>query len=159
MSREKKIILSVLLSAAAVIGITTGFAFAQDENDGDTQPGAQHEALLNRVCEIYEDNTGVAINPEELENAFTQAQEEIMTEAMENRLNAMVEKGVITQEEADQLKEWLESRPDVSLPGGVPFGGRAGGHGFGGHFCPGPGGSGCPNGQGLPDDATETSFN
>jgi hypothetical protein len=150
---KKKPLIITLVAIAATVGITTGLVFAQDEGDA-TQPEAQHEALLDRVCEIYEDNTGVAIDPQALQDAFTQAQDEIMAEAMQNRLDALVEKGIITQEEADQLKEWWEAKPEISLPGHPLLGG-----GPGGRFGPGLGGFGFSRRQCTPEEATtETSF-
>ena len=67
------------------------------------------------MCAIYEDKTGVAINPQELENAFAQACSEMRAEALQNRLQSLVEQGKITQDEADQYTEWWQSRPDVPL--------------------------------------------
>ena len=153
MSKKKKIILSVLLTTAAIIGITTGIVFAQDENEDAAQPETRCEALLERVCEIYEGNTGVAIESEALKDAFAEAQGEMMAEAMNNRLDKLVEEGRITQEEADQIKEWREARPEVSLPGVGQFGGRE----FGGRFGPRLGGFGFPRGQCVSNDATETT--
>ena len=43
-------------------------------------------ALLDKVCEIYEQNTGIAIDPQELQNAFIQAQSEMRDEALDNYL-------------------------------------------------------------------------
>ena len=151
---KKKSLIITLIAIAVTIGITTGLVFAQGESEDAAQPGARHEALLERVCEIYEDNTGVAIEPEALKDAFAQAQDEIMAEAMESRLNKLVEEGVITQEEADQLKEWWEARPYTALPGRPML---RGGHG--GRFGPLPGGFGFPRGRCVPEEATtETSF-
>jgi len=151
---KKKPLMITLVAIAATVGITTGLVFAQDENEDVAQPGAQHEALLEKVCEIYEDNTGVAIEPEALKDAFAQAQDEMMAEAMESYLDKLVEEGVITQEEADKLKEWWEARPEISLPGRPMLRG-----GPGGRFGPGPGGFGFPRGQSIPDETTtETSF-
>jgi hypothetical protein len=151
---KKKHLIITLVAIATTVGITTGLVFAQDENEEATQPGAGHEALLERVCEIYEDNTGVAIEPEALKDAFAQAQDEMMAEAMESYLDKLVEEGVITQEEADQLKEWWEARPDTALPGRPLLRG-----GPGGRFGPGSGGFGFPREQCIPEEATtETSF-
>jgi hypothetical protein len=150
---KKKPLIITLIAIAATIGITTGLVFAQDEGDA-TQPGAQHEAILERVCQIYEDNTGVAIDAQELQDAFAQAQDEMMAEAMQNHLDKLVEEGVITQDQADQLKEWWEAKPEISLPGRPMLRG-----GPGGRFGPGPGGFGFPRGQCIPDETTtETSF-
>ena len=153
MSKKKRLIIA-LVAIAAAVGITTGIVFAQDENGDAAQPEARHEALLERVCEIYEANTGVAIEPEALKEAFSEAHGEMAAEAMESHLDKLVEEGIITQEEADQFKEWWEARPDTSLPGRPMFRG-----GPGGRSGPGPGGFGFQRGQCVPDDATtETSF-
>jgi len=150
---KKKPLVISLIAIAAAVGITTGVVFAQDE--AETQPEAQHEALLERVCGIYEDNTGVAIEPEALKDAFVAAQGEMMAEAMESYLDKLVEEGRITQEEADQLKEWWEARPDTPLSRGPMF--RGGPGGPGGPCGPRLGGFGSPRGQGLPSGVTETS--
>jgi hypothetical protein len=153
---KKKSLVISLIAVAVAVGVTTGVVFAQDEEEN--QPEAQHEALLEKVCDIYEENTGVAIDPEALKDAFIAAQDEMMVEAMENHLDKLVEEGIITQEEADQLKEWWEARPDTPLSRGpmCPMF-RGGPGGPGGRFGPRPGGFGLPGGQGLPDGATETS--
>ena len=60
-------------------------------------------------------------------------------EAMANRLEELVEEGVMTQEEADQYKEWCDARPDVPLQNKFGsmrfqsgFRGHGGMHGHGG---------------------------
>jgi hypothetical protein len=150
---KKKRLVIALIAIAAAVGITTGVVFAQDEPDEDvTEP----ETLLERACEIYEDNTGVAVDPEAFKDALIEANQDMMAEAMESRLDKLVEEGLITQEEADQFKEWWEAKPDMSLPAG---GGPMSRGGLGGRFGSGPGGFGSPQ-QGqfvVPDDATETS--
>ena len=120
MKRNKKFII-IAVTVATVLALTlSGVGFAEEENGSGSQPGARHEALLDRVCEIYEENTGVALDSEELQNAFVQAQTEMRDKALEARLESLLEQGKITEEEADQLREWWESRPDVELP--RPFG-------------------------------------
>jgi hypothetical protein len=37
-------------------------------------------------------------------------------EALKSWLQDLVDKGKITQEEADQYLEWWQSRPDIELP-------------------------------------------
>jgi hypothetical protein len=85
----------------------------------------RQEALLDRVCQIYQQNTGVAINPQQLKDAFTQAQREMRDEALQSRLEKLVNEGKITQAEADQYLQWWQSRPNIELPG-------LGGYGRGG---------------------------
>jgi hypothetical protein len=127
--RSKKFIIVTVLAAVVLVGSIGGVVLAQTGNGDEdgSQLEARHAALLDRVCEIYEQNTDVAINADELQNAFAQAQSEMMEEALENRLQNLVEQGKITQEEADQYKAWQQARPDMPLPG--PFE-HFGGHGF-----------------------------
>ena len=53
-----------------LVGSITGVVLAQTGNGDDSQAKAGPEALLGRVCEVYEENTGVAIDSQELEKAF-----------------------------------------------------------------------------------------
>ena len=95
------------MAAVLALGLS-GAAFADADSDRDSH----HEALLDRVCEIYEGNTGVALDSDELRDAFAQAGEETMAEIHENRLQRLVDEGKITQEQADELAEWWHSKPD-----------------------------------------------
>jgi len=130
MWRSKKFIIITVTAAAVVAGCLAGVVFANPENGDDSQPEARCEALLDRVCEIYEENTGVTIAPQQLRDAFAQAQSEMRDEALESRLQHLVDQGQITQDEADQYLEWWQSRPDVPfrlgscIPGRHFFGGR-----------------------------------
>jgi LPS O-antigen subunit length determinant protein (WzzB/FepE family) len=124
MWRSKKFIIITAIVVVALAGSIGGIALAQGNGDEDVnQPGAQQAALLERVCAIYEDNTGTAINAEDLQNAFAQAQSEMREEALQNYLQSLVDNGKITQEQADQWKSWWQSRPED-----LPFA-----HGFPGH--------------------------
>jgi len=136
MRRSKKFIILAVLGTVVLVGSITGVVLAQ--NGDDSQPEARHEALLERVCEIYKENTGVAIDPQELEDAFAQAQSEMRTEALKSCLQKLVDEGKITQEQADQYLEWWQSRPDVPAGfgfGGPGFPGRGGPRGWG-RLCP-----------------------
>jgi len=143
----------VVLSVLLIGGITGGMIAAADNGLGGTvaqnQTAARYQALLDRACAIYQENTGVAIDPGQLKAALQQAQSEMRDQALENRLQDLVDKGKITQQEADQYSEWWQSRPDVQLPlrglGGLgPRGGMMWGRGFGlwGGSCPGLNASG-----------------
>ena len=130
MWRSKKFILITLL-AVVVLGVTMGgVALAQTGNEDGSQPGDRYGALLDRVCEIYEENTGAAIDSQQLKDSFTQAQSEMRDEALDNRLQRRVEQGDITQGEADQYKGWWQSRPED--PSGFGFKGHGGFRGMGG---------------------------
>ena len=74
---------------------------------GDNMSGG----LLARVAGI------LGIPQEELDNAFQQAQQEVREEAFIRTLDRAVEKGRITEEEADEIKAWYEQKPEVLSSG------------------------------------------
>jgi len=127
--RSKKFIVIVLLAVLVVAGSIGGVALAQSDNENDSQPEAVFGVLWDKVGAIYEQKTGVAIDQEALEDSFAQAQNEMRDEALQNRLQSLVKEGKMTQEQADQYKEWLESKPEGPImPGFGNFGGgRCGG--------------------------------
>jgi len=134
----KKFIIAMAIAAVLAIVSVGGVVLAQDNGDEDgTQPEAQHAALLEKVCAIYEDNTGDDINPEALKEAIAQARSEMHSAAMEARLAKMVENGVLDETQAQELQEWWESRPE-DLPFGPGLGGRGMRHGLGGPCGFGP---------------------
>jgi ABC-type glycerol-3-phosphate transport system substrate-binding protein len=129
MKKYKKIVITTLVTVivlAATLGIV---AFAQADDEG-TQTA--RENMYERVAQVYEANTGNAINAAALEAAFNQARQEIATEAKDRMQQKLIEEGKITQQQLDDLKAWLEARPDMtsdefkqwleSKPEGVPFG-------------------------------------
>ena len=134
MWRSKKAVLMMLLAVALLAGSVAGIAAAQDENATEDKYIDKQGELLDRVCVIYEANTGVAIDAEQLQEAFIQAQDEIAAAAMENRLQALVDEGIITQEQADEYLDWWQARPDTVLPGPNGRGFGHGGCGGGMHF-------------------------
>lgn len=140
---------SVLLVAGIVGGALVAGSDSSSTTDDQNQIADRYQALLDRVCAIYQDNTGVAIDSEQLKDAFEQAQGELQEEALESRLQHLVDDDKMTQEEADSYLEWWQSRPDIGLPlpglgGPGSGGGIMAGKGFGprGGLCPGPDASG-----------------
>ena len=124
--KSKKFItvISVLL-AVILLGVSAGVVFAQDDvNPRDDNP------ILTRVAEI------LGIDQQDLENAFKQAMEEQREQRMDQYFQKLIEDGQLTQEQADQYRNWLESKPDIPMPRqgkfSPPFG--AAQHGFQGHF-------------------------
>ena len=131
MWKRKWFILGVLLPILLIGGVAGGVVVAGSDSSSSTedqsQIAARYQALLDRVCAIYEEKTGVAIDSEQLKDALDQAQSELQEEALENWLQDLVDNGKITQEEVDQYLEWWQSRPGIELP--LP---GLGGHGHGG---------------------------
>jgi len=140
MWRRKKFIIGAVLVAVLLFGSLGGVVLAAN-NVEDSKAETKYEALLDRVCEIYEENTGITIDADELQKAYTEAQSELQAAAMEDRLAEMVENGVIDEAQAQELQEWWESKPEdmpfgSGLRGHGGFHGMSGMRGFGGSCVP-----------------------
>ena len=120
MRKRKWFIPAVLLPLLLIGGIAGGMVALADDSSINTadqvQAAGRHQLLLDRACAIYEEETGVAIDSEQLRAALGRARSEMQDEALENRLQNLVSEGKITQEEADQYLEWWQSRPGIVLP-------------------------------------------
>ena len=124
MWRSKKFIIIAVLAAVLLAGSVGGVAFAQTGNESNDSG----KTLLARVATI------MGVDQKKLEDAFAQAQREMRDEALNSRLQDLVSQGKMTQDQADQYKKWLQSEPQVSLPG--PRGHFGWGGKFGGGPCP-----------------------
>lgn len=112
MWRSKKFIIIAVLTVLVLGGTLGGVAIAQaDDEENNTTQTANVSSFLDKVAEIYQKNTGVAINADELQKAMTEAGQALKDEALDNYLQKLVTDGKITQEQADQFKTWLDSRP------------------------------------------------
>jgi len=110
------VVVSVLLIGGIVGGVVVAGSDSSSNTDDQSKITDRFQAFLDRVCAIYEEKTGVAIDSEQLKDALAQARSEIREEALESWLQNLVEEDKITQEEADQYLEWWQSRPDIELP-------------------------------------------
>ena len=113
MSRRAKIVAAILavvvLSATGIIaGVMKpiGIAAAQEEPALEEDTNCPRQGLLSRVAEILD------IPEEDLANAFKQAQEEMRGEFFNRALDKAVERGRITSEEADEIREWWGQKPE-----------------------------------------------
>ena len=94
------------LAAVAALG---GVAAASSSGGGETG---------SRVAEILE------LDEETVADAFEQATQQRVDEALQARLDKLVEEERITQEQADEFKAWYDERPE-GVPGfGIGFGKR-----------------------------------
>jgi polyhydroxyalkanoate synthesis regulator phasin len=104
--KTARFLLSGLLAVTMMAG-TVGVAIADDGQTDQTKP----DGLLARVAQILN------IDAQKLKDAFTQALTERRTERQNNGLENLVNNGTMTQEQADQLKAWMDSRPDIPRVG------------------------------------------
>ena len=102
MKRGKRLI-SIAVMVIIVLGATIGGVALAQADDGDS---SLRQTMIARVAEI------LGIDQQELQNAFDQARNEVMGEERGNFRHRWLEEGEITDELRDQIKEWLESRPD-----------------------------------------------
>ena len=121
---RKRLILVAVLAALVLAGVAAGIAFAQTGSSDDNSG----KSLLARVATI------LGIDQQKVEDAFNQAQRDMQSEALDTYLKGLVDKGTITQQQADQYKTWRQARPNMPAefgfrdPGG--FGGRGGFRGW-----------------------------
>jgi hypothetical protein len=109
MWKSKKFIIVVSLVSVLLIGITGVAVLADDDNEQTTRKGE----FVNRVCEIYERETGDVIeDPDALVASFKEAGEELQKEVRDAFIQKMIDEGKITEEQAEEYKEWLNAKPD-----------------------------------------------
>ncbi len=130
MRRSKKLIIAAVLVAVILAGSIGGAVLAND-NEDNNQPAASSSALWDRVAAIYEENTNNALDLQALKDAFAEAQGEMRAQAVQDRLNSLVEQGKITPEEAKELQDWWNLKPK-DVPFEFGFGGSRGFRGMGG---------------------------
>ena len=128
MWKNKKVILVALLAGVALLGSTVGVVLAENGGGGTSQPqsGNTVDTLLDRVAQIYQEKTGVAIDPQQLKDAFAQAQSEMQDKALGDWLQKLVDEGKITKDQADAYLKWWQERPNTPLPGLFGHGFRGG---------------------------------
>ena len=105
--RKKHWLIGLFALMALVIGVGSGTALAQESgNDGKSQV----RGVISRVANI------LGLDEQQVQDAFDQARRELRDEqfakVIGHRLDALVESGRITQEQADELREWYTARPD-----------------------------------------------
>ncbi|MFH1560340.1 MAG: hypothetical protein ABID84_02880 [Chloroflexota bacterium] len=133
-----------LLVGVLALGVVGGTALAQEEGTASDSPLGK---FASRVAAI------LGLDEAQVQDAFNQAAGEIQDEALQRKLDCMVEQGRLTQEQADDYtEEGYMSQPEGSFPGlqfremrgdrlhrGGMMGGRGGhGMGFWGQMPPAP---------------------
>jgi hypothetical protein len=113
MWRSKKFIIIAVLVVLVVGGTLGGVAVAQanDSQDNNTTQTANVTSFLDKVAEMYQKNTGVAINAADLQQAIQDATQAMKDEALDNYLQKLIDEGKIDQGQADAYKAWLANRP------------------------------------------------
>jgi hypothetical protein len=103
---------------------TTSVVTASDVTDNET---SQFDTFVSKVADK------LGLDTDTVATAMKEARQEMMDEALAERLQEAVVDGRITQEEANQILEWMKNRPAAldDLEGfgpGFEGGGRMMGH-------------------------------
>jgi len=104
----KFVIIPVLVAVVLITGTVT-VALADDGQA--PQKGQWAQKFLARVAQILN------IDQQRLTDAVKQARTELRSEALTGRIDKWVADGKLTQEQASQLKAWMNSRPAVPMVG------------------------------------------
>ena len=108
--RKRWLIVPIMIGLLVTGVLTTSAVLAQSDGTDVTSPWSR---FVSRVAEI------LGVDEAQVQDAVEQAAREMQDEALQAKLDRMVESGRLTQEEADARKEWYQSRPDGLHPG--PF--------------------------------------
>ena len=105
--RMKHWLIGLVAVLALAVGVGGGTALAQEEGEeGETTI----RGVIARVATI------LGLEEQQVQDAFDQARQEMRDEVLEQqiseRLETLVESGRLTQEQADELREWYAARPD-----------------------------------------------
>ncbi len=126
--RKRYWLTGTIVAAVMVMGIMGGVAMAQETSDEDGD--SERQSFAARVADI------LGLDETTVQDAIDQAKAEMQEEALQAKLDRLVENGHMTQEQADEYKTWIESKPEGLSP--KMFGGfgkkhhRFGGRGWGG---------------------------
>lgn len=101
-----KVLTYVLAAVLAVSVLLSGSIAAVNADDGQKVDGLRPAGkVLERVAQILN------IDKQKLIDAFKQAAGEVRQQGLSDRLDQLVADGKLTQDEADQYKNWLSAKP------------------------------------------------
>lgn len=110
MSKRAKIItIALVLVLLLTIGLTS-FALAQNSTDqGNNTSEEPSQSYTDRVASI------LGIDEEQLIDACKQARQETADAWIDKCLQRAIDNGCINEQEANQVREWWQNRPQDSL--------------------------------------------
>ena len=111
MSKKMKVLVSALVLVLLLAVGGTAVVLADEAEEPVNVLPVETNGVLSRVAEILN------IPEEDLAEAFRQAREEVREERCEEAFNEALERavaeGLLTEEEAGEIKEWWEQRPEA----------------------------------------------
>ena len=122
--RKLRIAIPIAIAVVAIATISISVVLAQENEKGDSNASR----LAAKVAVILGLDTAV------VHDAIKQARRELRDEAGRKKLNALVEKGRLTQAQADEYLNWIQSKPEGIPAIGKQSFGKMGHHkGWKGH--------------------------
>ena len=106
--RKQWIVIPVIIVVVGIAGISINVAMAQESETDDSNASR----LAIKVAGI------LGLDVTQVDGAINQARNELREEVAQKKLNALVEKGRLTQEQADEKLKWIQARSqDISGDG------------------------------------------
>jgi hypothetical protein len=108
-----------IIAIVAVVALSTGITAVvsaespEAEVGSDTGPG---QIFIGKLADI------LGLDEGEVADAIQQARQEMREEMQQQRLQKALEEGLITEEEAEQIQDWWDSRPEAMQQLGPPGG-------------------------------------
>ncbi len=119
---KKQWFMAGLAAGVLALAITGGTVLAQSNDTSGTSP---IKSFAGRVAEK------LGLQEAQVQDAMKQTRKEMQSEALKNRLDKAVSKGHMTQDQADQMYNWYEARPDIAGEHGMGMGRFGGPHSHG----------------------------
>ena len=143
--RKLALIGTAVVLGLAILGLGIGTAVVSASNDTSQQTSttsvvstsdvtdnqtSQYDTFVSKVADK------LGLDKDTVATAMSEARQEMMQEALSERLQQAVTDGRITQDEADQILAWMQNRPAaLDNLGGFGPGDEGGGRMMGHHGC------------------------
>ena len=112
--RKRWIVVPIVMVIVGIAGISLNVAMAQESEADDSNASR----LSIKVAGI------LGLDVTQVNDAINQARNELRDEVAQKRLDALVEKGRLTQEQADEKLKWIQSRSQDISGNGKQFLGK-----------------------------------
>lgn len=112
MRLRKRFLVMTTAGLVAVGALVGGVALASPLGDSDKP----RDKVIERAA------AELGVEPDRLSDAFEKAHASLAAEATKTKLQALVEAGRLTQQEADEILVWIEARPAAVDKLGPTFG-------------------------------------
>ena len=99
--KKLRIMVPVAIGIVLVAFLSLNIALAQEDGEKKTSP----DKFVSKVAEI------LGLDAAEVDDAIKQARADLRKEAVQGKLEGLVKKGELSQEQADEYFQWTQSKP------------------------------------------------